>query len=158
MLFPRCCLNNACVCGDHDGWWRSVSRLNFKSSVRNCLSEQKRVTPTSYLICFLYDPACLHPGDKGACVSYRTLVFPIGYLPLRPLRHVWIILLILLLICTNQCVCVLYICTLFSAARGSFLSGAKHEGGGLVHHGASLIPGRAPWRVLWAFEVAKSGM
>ena len=26
-----------------------------------------------------------------------------------------------------------------------------------VHHGASVGPGRAPWRLLWAFKVAKSG-
>ena len=31
------------------------------------------------------------------------------------------------------------------------------QGGPPVHHGASLGPGRAPWRVLWAFQVAKSG-
>ena len=59
-----------------------------------------------------------------------------------------------------QCVCVFfYICALFSGARGSFvaLSAAGHEGDQPVHHGASLGPGRAPWRVLWAFKDAKSG-
>ena len=51
------------------------------------------------------------------------------------------------------------ICTFLSGARGSFLalSAAGHVGGPPVHHGASLGPGRAPWRVLWAFEVAKFG-
>ena len=43
---------------------------------------------------------------------------------------------------------------LFSGARGSFLalSDAGHARGPPVHHGASLGPGRAPWRVLWAFK------
>ena len=50
------------------------------------------------------------------------------------------------------------ICTLFYGARGSFLalSAAGHAGGPPVRHGASLGPGRAPWRVLWVFKVAKS--
>ena len=30
-------------------------------------------------------------------------------------------------------------------------------GGPRVHHGASVAPGRAPCRVLWAFKVSKSG-
>ena len=57
------------------------------------------------------------------------------------------------------CVCVFDICTLFSGARGSFLvlSAAGHAGDPPVHHGASLGLGRALWRVLWAFKVAKSG-
>ena len=56
------------------------------------------------------------------------------------------------------CVCFL-VCTLFSDAHGYFLalSAAGHANGPPVHHGASLGPGRAPWRVLWAFKVAKSG-
>ena len=47
---------------------------------------------------------------------------------------------------------------LFSCGRGFFpaLSIAGHAGVPPVH-GASLCPGRAPWRVLWAFKVAKSG-
>ena len=51
-----------------------------------------------------------------------------------------------------------FICTRFSGARGSFLTlrAAGHAGGPPVHHGASLGPGRAPWRVLWVFKVAKS--
>ena len=51
------------------------------------------------------------------------------------------------------------ICTLFSGAHRSFLalSAAGHAGGPPVHHGATLDPGRAPWRVLWAFKVADSG-
>ena len=56
--------------------------------------------------------------------------------------------------------CVFFnICRLFSGARGSFLalSAAGHAGGAPVHHGASLGSGRAPWRVLWALKVAKSG-
>ena len=32
-----------------------------------------------------------------------------------------------------------------------------HAGETPVYHGASLGPGRAPWRVLWTFKVAKSG-
>ena len=35
------------------------------------------------------------------------------------------------------------------------LSGAGYAGGPPVHHGASVGPGRAPWRVLWAIKVAK---
>ena len=59
----------------------------------------------------------------------------------------------------QKCVCVFfYICTLFSGVRGFFLalSAAGHAWGPAVHHGASLGPGRAPWRVVWAFKVAKS--
>ena len=39
---------------------------------------------------------------------------------------------------------------LFSSGRGSFLmlSAEGHAGGPPVHHGASVGPGRAPWRVL----------
>ena len=40
------------------------------------------------------------------------------------------------------------------------LSAAGPAGGTPVHHGASVGPGRAPWRVLWAFKefkVTKSG-
>ena len=37
------------------------------------------------------------------------------------------------------------------------LSAERHAGGPPAHHGASVGPGRAPWRVLWAFEVEKSG-
>ena len=46
-----------------------------------------------------------------------------------------------------------------SSGRGSFLalSAAGHAGNMPEHQGASLGPGRAPWRVLWAFKVAKSG-
>ena len=49
--------------------------------------------------------------------------------------------------------------TLLSSARGSFLalSAAGHAGDPPVHHGASVGPDRAPWRMLWAFKVAKSG-
>ena len=43
---------------------------------------------------------------------------------------------------------------LFSSGRGSFLAlSAAGNRGPPVHHGASLGPGPAPWRVLWAFEV-----
>ena len=51
------------------------------------------------------------------------------------------------------------VCTLFSGARGFFraLSAAGHAGGPPVHQGASLGPGRAPWRALWASQVAKFG-
>ena len=47
---------------------------------------------------------------------------------------------------------------LLSSGRGSFrtLSAAGHAGGPPVHHGESVGHGRAPWRVLWAFTVAKS--
>ena len=47
---------------------------------------------------------------------------------------------------------------LFSSARGLFLalSAAAHSGDLLVHHRASLDPGRAPWHVLWTFEVARA--
>ena len=47
------------------------------------------------------------------------------------------------------------ICTLFSGARGCFLtlSAAGNAGGPPVHHGASL----GPRRVLWAFKVERSG-
>ena len=31
------------------------------------------------------------------------------------------------------------------------------QGGRLYHDDASVGPGRAPWRVLWAFKVAKTG-
>ena len=36
------------------------------------------------------------------------------------------------------------------------LSAAGPAGGPPMHHVASLGPGWAPWRVLWAFQVAKS--
>ena len=47
---------------------------------------------------------------------------------------------------------------LFSGPLGSFLahSAAGNAGGAPVHYGSSLCPGRAPWRVLWVFEIAKS--
>lgn len=32
------------------------------------------------------------------------------------------------------------------------LSAAGRGGGSRVHHGASVSPGRAPWRVIWAFK------
>ena len=46
---------------------------------------------------------------------------------------------------------------LLSSGRWSFLavSAAGHAGGLPVHEGASAGPGRAPWHVLWAFEVAE---
>ena len=49
--------------------------------------------------------------------------------------------------------------TLFSSGRGSFLplSAAGQAGGTPIHHGASVGPGQAPWRVFWASIVAKSG-
>ena len=58
-----------------------------------------------------------------------------------------------------QCIFFFNVCALFSGARGSFLalSAAGHAGGPPAHHCASLGPGWAPWRVLWAFKVAKSG-
>ena len=37
------------------------------------------------------------------------------------------------------------------------LSAAGHAGGPPVKHGARLGPGRAPWRVLWGFKIAKHG-
>ena len=42
-----------------------------------------------------------------------------------------------------------------SAAGLLALSAARHATDPPIHHGASVGPGRAPWRVLWAF--AKSG-
>ena len=59
----------------------------------------------------------------------------------------------------------MYVCTflrtgkLFSSDRGSFLafSAAGHTGGSRTHCDASLGPGRTPWRVLWAFKVARAG-
>ena len=47
----------------------------------------------------------------------------------------------------------------FSPGLGSFLAlpAAGHAGGPPVHDGASVGPGWAPCRVLWAFKVAKSG-
>ena len=44
----------------------------------------------------------------------------------------------------------------FSSGRASFLalSTTGHAGAPAVHHGARVGPGRAPWRVFWAFEVA----
>ena len=56
--------------------------------------------------------------------------------------------------------CVFFLhCTLYSGARASFLAlpTAGHAGEPSVHHGARLGPGRAPWRVLWAFKVETSG-
>ena len=49
--------------------------------------------------------------------------------------------------------------SLFSSGRGSFLalSAAGHAGDLPVYNGASVGSGRAPWRVLWAFKVEKSG-
>ena len=40
---------------------------------------------------------------------------------------------------------------LFPSGRGSFLAlaVAGHAWGSLMHHGASVGPGRAPWCVLW---------
>ena len=54
--------------------------------------------------------------------------------------------------CVPMCV-FLNVCTFFSGARGSCLalSVAGHAGGPPVH-GATLVPGRAPWRVPWAFK------
>ena len=51
------------------------------------------------------------------------------------------------------------ICAIFPGALGSFLAlaAAGYPGGPLVHNGASLAPGWAPWRMLWAYEDAKSG-
>lgn len=37
------------------------------------------------------------------------------------------------------------------------VSAARHVGGSRAHHDASVRPSRAPWRVLWALKVAKSG-
>ena len=47
----------------------------------------------------------------------------------------------------------------FSSGHGSFfvLSGAEHAGGAHVRFGASLGPGRARWRIIWAFKVARTG-
>ena len=66
---------------------------------------------------------------------------------------------IITLLCTIVCVFFKDICTLYSGAPGSFLalSAEGHAGDPPVHHGASLGLERAPWRVLWAFKVAKSG-
>ena len=48
---------------------------------------------------------------------------------------------------------------IFLSGLGSLLalSTAGHARDPRVHHGARVGPGRAPWRVLWAFKVAKSG-
>ena len=82
--------------------------------------------------------------DKQQATQIRTLCARI-YIPI-------------LLLCTDVCVVFFNICALFSGARGSFLalSATGHTGDLPVHHGASLGPGRSPWRVLWAFEVVKS--
>ena len=46
-----------------------------------------------------------------------------------------------------------------SSGRGFFhaLSAPGNAEGPPAHHGTSVSPPRAPWRVLWAFKVAKSG-
>ena len=48
---------------------------------------------------------------------------------------------------------------LFCSGRGSFLelSAAGHAEDPPVRGGSSVGPGRALWRVPWAFKVAKSG-
>ena len=48
---------------------------------------------------------------------------------------------------------------LASCSIESFLerSVAGHVGGARVHHGAHQGPGRVPWRILWAFIVARAG-
>ena len=53
----------------------------------------------------------------------------------------------------------LHVCNFSSFGRGSFpaLSAVRYAGGPHVHYGASLGPGRAPWRVLWTFKVARAG-
>ena len=43
------------------------------------------------------------------------------------------------------------------AAGHLALSAAGHTGGPPIHHGASVGPRRAPWRVLWALKAAKYG-
>ena len=45
----------------------------------------------------------------------------------------------------------------FSFGGGSFLvlSAARHASGPPLHDGASVGPGRAPWRVLWGLKVTK---
>ena len=51
------------------------------------------------------------------------------------------------------------ILSIFSSGCVFFLalSAGGHAGGSRVYHGVSVGPGRAPWRLLCAFEVAKSG-
>ena len=48
---------------------------------------------------------------------------------------------------------------LFSSSRGCCLAllAAAHAGGQLVHHGPYVGADQAPWQVLWAFKVTKSG-
>ena len=48
---------------------------------------------------------------------------------------------------------------LYPASGAPFLalSAAGHAGGPRVHPGASVGPGRAPWRGLWAFKLARPG-
>ena len=48
---------------------------------------------------------------------------------------------------------------LFTSCRGCSVapSAGGHAGSSGGHHGASVVPGRGPWRVLWASKVAKSG-
>ena len=40
---------------------------------------------------------------------------------------------------------------------GRFFLAGVDAGGPRAHYGATLGPGRAPWRVLWAFKVARAG-
>ena len=51
----------------------------------------------------------------------------------------------------------LHVCIPCSSGRGSFpaLSAAGQAGDPGVHHGASVGPGRAPWRTLWAIKKSR---
>ena len=53
-----------------------------------------------------------------------------------------------------QCVCVFFTFARFSPAPVGPFSRSRLRGTPV--HGANLGPGRAPWRVLWEFKVAKS--
>lgn len=49
--------------------------------------------------------------------------------------------------------------TVIFSGRGAFpaLLTAERARDPRVHYGASLGPGRAPWHVVWAFKVARTG-
>ena len=88
----------------------------------------------------------------------RSASFWAGPVPrLSSSRNDWHVLQHVLL--STKCTFVLGVCTLFSGTRGSFLAllAAGHAGGPSVHYGTRLDPGRAPWHVLWTFEVDKVG-
>ena len=134
----RACVRMRACHPEHDkGQFQPTLPLNFKS-IR---AVQQRYSTSEPRKAHIHRNACVPPFQLATPPGFQVNHIPKGNL-------------VCMYIYINALV--LRIGKLFFSGSGRLLAllAAGRARGARVHYGASLGPGRAPWRVLWEFKVA----